>query len=172
MTRFRKSLEILLCVMVMAGLLMTTGCSYWSKKESVSRAGGSGLRAKRGTPAVYHDFGDVLIPKDLKVDRKSTFVYQTAGFAGGVLSLKGRVDLTSLVDFFDRNMVRDNWNLVSRFKSPRTIMLFHKENKWCVISISEGDFSTYVEIWVAPTVENAGGGMGGGGGGADGGLLR
>jgi len=144
---------ILIGVMMLTGLL-TTGCSYWNKKTSATRTMSASQRAKRGTPSIYHDFGDVLIPRVLKVEKKT--IYQTAGFVGGVLSLRGGVEMDSLVDFFDQNMVGHNWERLSLFKSPRTFMLFHKENKWCVISISKGDFfSTYVEIWVAPTARNA-----------------
>jgi len=145
---------ILIGVMMLTGLL-TTGCAYWDKRSAASSRAMTRI-VKRETPAVYRDFGDVRIPKELRVEKKSTFVYQTTGFTGGVLSLRGRVETDSLVNFFDRHMIGDNWQLISRFKSPRTIMLFHKENKWCVISISEGDFfSTYVEIWIAPTAKNA-----------------
>ena len=32
------------------------------------------------------------------------------------------------------------------------MMLYKKQSRWCVISITEGQMSTRVEIWVAPTV--------------------
>ena len=66
--------------------------------------------------------------------------------------LKGAVELGSLIDFFENNMARDNWRAVSTFKSPRTLLLFQKENRWCVINITDDKYSTHVEIWVAPTV--------------------
>jgi hypothetical protein len=88
----------------------------------------------------------------MKVNKKTSFVYQTAGFSSGVLVLSGRIESSSLFAFFETNMVKDNWRPVSSFKSPRTIMLFQKENRWCVISITDGDFKTHVEIWVAPTI--------------------
>lgn len=111
-------------------------------------------KTKQNAP-VYHDFKDVLIPKELKIDQKLSFVFQTLGSTAGVLVLKGRVEINSLIAFFDVNMTKDNWKLVSSFKSPRSLMLFQKDNKWCIISVSEKDFSnnTYVEIWVAPTQE-------------------
>lgn len=88
----------------------------------------------------------------MKVDEKSTFVYRTPAFTSGVLSVKGRVEINSLITFFENNMEKDNWKLISTFKSPRTMMLFQKENRWCVIHIYDKEFSTYSEIWVAPTV--------------------
>jgi hypothetical protein len=50
-------------------------------------------------------------------------------------------------------MAKDNWRLVSSFKSPRTIMFFNKANRSCIINITEKSFKTDVEIWVAPSVE-------------------
>ncbi|OQX19921.1 MAG: hypothetical protein BWK80_36260 [Desulfobacteraceae bacterium IS3] len=144
-------------IFVLAAFLFLgmTGCSSLESKDGnmVSRIL---QRDTKGTPSIYRDFGDVLIPGDLKVDNDSSFIYQTPGFTGGVLGLKGRVDLPSLISFFESNMSKDNWKKVSAFKSPRSIMLFHKENRWCVISMSEGRFSTYVEIWVSPTITETG----------------
>jgi hypothetical protein len=48
-------------------------------------------------------------------------------------------------------MAKDNWKLVSSFKSPRTILFFSKMNRICIINITEGKFKSEVEIWVAPT---------------------
>ena len=104
---------------------------------------------------LYYDFDDVLIPSELNVDMKRSFVYQTDEFTAGVLVLTGRVEINSLIRFFDNNMAKDNWRLVSSFKSPRTIMFFNKSNRVCVINITEKRFNTEVEIWVAPTMETS-----------------
>jgi len=130
---------------------------------------GSGIKGGEVTPSaqkdkgpvpLYYDFGDVLVPSELKVDKDASFVFRTPGFSAGVMALKGRVEINSLIDFFHNNMTKDNWKLVSYFKSRRTIMLFNKENRWCVINITEGDFTTYAEIWVSPTTLDTGSGMG------------
>ncbi|MDI6796187.1 MAG: hypothetical protein QMD09_04545 [Desulfatibacillaceae bacterium] len=100
---------------------------------------------------VYFDFGDVSIPPELSLSRKDSFVYQAQGFSSGVLVLSGKVELGKLLGFFEKNMIKDNWVLISTFKSPRSIMLFSKPGRMCVINVTEGPFSTSVEIWVAPT---------------------
>ena len=102
---------------------------------------------------LYYDFGDVLVPLELKVDKKRSFVYHAPGFTAGVLGLSGRVDVNSLIRFFENNMAKDNWKLVSSFKSPRTILFFNKTNRICIINLTEGSYKTEVEIWVAPTFE-------------------
>ena len=71
--------------------------------------------------------------------------------SAGVIVLKGRVELGSLITFFENHMARDNWQVVSTFKSTRTLLLFQKENRWCVINITDDTYNTHVEIWVAPT---------------------
>ena len=138
-------------IVIAVALFMITGCSASQLTGSSLFGSWTSKQKSRKTP-VYHDFEDVLVPSELKIDKRSSFVYHTPGFSGGVLSLKGRVESNSLIAFFESNMLRDNWRMISSFKSPRTIILFHKESKWCVISISEKEFSTYVEIWVAPTI--------------------
>jgi hypothetical protein len=101
----------------------------------------------------YYDFGDVLIPLELKVDKKKSFIYHAPGFTAGVLVLNGRVELDSLIRFFENNMAKDNWRLLSSFKSPRTIMFFTKANRSCIINVTERQLKSEVEIWVAPTTE-------------------
>jgi hypothetical protein len=126
--------------------LMLSGCASVQPK-------GSGSNADSGKDLpLYYDFGDVLVPKEMKVDKKLSFIYRTAGLTTGVLTLTGRVEVNSLIAFFENNMSKDNWQKLSEFKSPRTILLFQKEHRYCVINIIEGDFEAHVEIWVAPTM--------------------
>ena len=62
------------------------------------------------------------------------------------------VEFDSLVRFFEANMPKDNWRAVGHIKADSAMMLFHKENRWCVITLEEGSYYTYAHIWVAPTV--------------------
>ncbi len=108
------------------------------------------------TTAVYHDFEDILVPMELKVNKDRTVVVSTPGYRSGILALKGRVDTTSLFNFFSNNMVKDNWSVVSKIKSPGTIiMVFAKTTRCAVITIRDTTVYTYVEIGVAPTMGNA-----------------
>jgi hypothetical protein len=102
----------------------------------------------------YYDFEDILVPSELKVDKKRTFVYHGPTFTAGVLALAGRVEVNSLIRFFENNMAKDDWHQVSFFKSPRTIMFFNKPNRGCAINITEKPFNTQVEIWVVPAIES------------------
>jgi hypothetical protein len=132
--------------------------------KRVNKSGGASLSseqtlAEKNAPR-YHEFVDVLIPGELKVDTRSTYVVQMSGFATGILVLNGRVERDSLVSFFQSNMTRDNWEVITVFKSPRTnsFLLFKKANRWCVIGIQNKQFTTHVEIGVAPASQTDGSG--------------
>ena len=148
-----KRLCPVILVYMIAIIIFVGGCSSLSQKEKSATAPSS--KTESGIPALYYDFGDVLVPKELKVDKKSSFIYQTEGFSAGVLVLKGRIETSSLISFFENNMTKDNWHMISSFKSERTMLLFQKSHRWCVMSITDERFSTYVEIWVAPTTQGS-----------------
>jgi len=127
-------------------LLLTVACSSTPKTTDGSAAK---EKDEKNAP-LYYDFEDVLVPREIKLNAKSSFVYHTSGFTAGVLVFKSKVERNSLIQFFENNMTKDNWQAVSSFKSPRTLLLFQKENRWCVINITDNNWDTLVEIWVAP----------------------
>ncbi len=138
------------CIGIGVAIFLTiSGCA------SVTSLNKSATKAKKGPIPSYYDFGDVLIPKELKIKKKLSFVYRTPGFTTGVLTLTGRVEINSLIVFFENNMAKDNWREISSFKSPRTIMLFQKENRFCVINIIDEEPKVRVDIWVSPTIEES-----------------
>jgi len=154
MTRVRPGRTVLLCIGMMTVLLfIVSGCSALKTKKSSSTSE-IVVKKDKGDAPLYYDFGDILIPSELKVDKKSSYIVRSPGFLTGVLALKGYVERNSLIAFFENNMAKDNWQKISLFKSPRTrtFILFQKENRWCVISINEKTANTYVEIGVAPAV--------------------
>ena len=140
---------------IMALLMLLAACTSTPKTTDGSEAQ---EKNNEETP-LYYDFGDVLIPRELDLDVNSSFVYHTAGFTAGILTFKSKVELGSMVNFFETNMAKDNWQPVGTFKSPRTLLLFQKENRWCVINITDNRWDTLVEIWVAPFSDIAGSGL-------------
>lgn len=151
--RHRGMIGAGVCILA-AMTLLSYGCS----PSKFSRAGASDAGSQSGSAArpvsVYREFGDVLIPSALAPDNDASYIVETPGLATGVLALTGRVQRNSLIEFFNHNMARDNWRRVTIFKSPQTntILLFRKENRWCIISIREKGFKTYVQIGVAPSM--------------------
>jgi len=138
-----------------AVLLISAGCSVLSGGKEGPPAKRS--VKKKGKAPLYYEFKDVLIPGELKVDRDESFIYQASGVTAGLLTLKARIELDSLITFFEKNMRKDNWRLISSFKSDRTMLLFQKANRWCVINITQSgfDYNTRVEIWVAPSMRSS-----------------
>jgi hypothetical protein len=137
-----------------ACFLWLAGC-YGSSYNKSSSSTPIPSQTGKGSAPLYYDFGDVLVPNEMKIDTKLSFVYRTPGFSAGVLTLKGRVEMNSLITFFETHMPKDNWSPVSSFKSQRTIMMFKKNNRWCVINITEKQFHTLAEVWVAPTTDES-----------------
>jgi len=131
-----------------------SGCS--GLRGGSSGYDAQGVAADTGSP-LYYGFNDVLIPPELRSDQKNSYILQSHGFSAGILSFKGRVDRGSLVAFFRENMLKDNWKPTGSFISSRTILLYEKQNRWCVIYITEGDFYTNVEVGVIPRVEEGSG---------------
>jgi len=154
----KKFILITLVAMILAFFLAVSGCTGMQTKSSEPPPSASAAKDEGPVP-LYYDFGDVLVPSELKIDKKSSFVFQTPGMSAGVLSLSGRVESSSLIAFFENNMSKDAWKKVSSFKSPRTILMYQKENRWCVINITDGNYSTDVEIWVAPTMNEPDSGL-------------
>lgn len=107
--------------------------------------------------ASYYDFEDVIIPSEMKLDSKNSFIYSTSHFKAGVLTFTGGVEPESLATFFQNNMVKDGWRALSVMKFRGTMLVFQKEDRASVITITEGVFSTQLEVRVGPI--EAGGGV-------------
>ncbi len=105
---------------------------------------------KSETASFYYDFDDILIPREMKLQHKLSFVFEGPHVKTGVLVFKGRVDPVSLTTFFINNMMKDGWQLSSSFKYRRTILVFTKPDRDCIINIIDDRLSTSMEIWIAP----------------------
>ena len=114
-------------------------------------SGQSSVGPNSGTNPLYYGFTDVLIPGELKEDKKASYIIQSNGFSAGVLAFRGRVERGSLIAFFKENMARDNWKTIGSFVSSHSILLFQKEHRWCVINIAEGDFFSHFVVVVVPS---------------------
>ena len=153
-----RQVVVAILVLMFAFTLATAGCSSLKSKKSTSSSNMSNASTTAKSKAVYYDFGDVLLPSQLSVHDAESFVFTTAGLTAGVLSLKGRVTAKSLLSFFSNKMPVDGWQLINKFTGQRNMMLFKKRTRYCTITIDEGQLTTIVEIWVAPTmtVESSG----------------
>lgn len=151
----RKALWIMLIITLFSATACETlGLQRKSSSKS-SRQSDSTPVAKEQTN-YYYDFDDVLVPRDMKLNEKESFVYDTAELKGGVMVFSGRVNHWSLADFFIRSMPRDGWKLLSSFKSERTILVFEKDESDCIVTITDSPIKTSLEIWVTRRGGSAG----------------
>lgn len=154
MNHFRRQRSVITCISVLFCLIfLATGCTpYFQKKK-----GGPSAQAKGPMP-VYYDFGDVLVPKELKVVKKESFLFKSGDLSAGVLVLKGRVDRDSLIAFFENNMPKDGWSQVGSVKTPNSMLLFQKQARWCMLEVQAHTLWTKAKIWVT-TQETSGSGL-------------
>ncbi len=155
MTDFRQYRFFTLVLTLLVVFAMFAGCARLKNaRTKKAKPVATATKKSEAPEPLYYDFGDVLVPSELKEDRNRSFVYHAPGFTAGVLVLTGRVETNSLIRFFENNMAKDNWQLVGVFRSPRTIMFFNKVTRSCIVNITEKRSKTEVEIWVAPTMED------------------
>ncbi|MGD9824797.1 hypothetical protein [Desulfobacter sp.] len=140
--------------LIFTAFIFISGCGLFKGSSASKQVQSSPQPEVKEKPvAVYYDFEDVLVPKELKIIKDRTVIVSTPGFRSGILSLKGRVESNSLYNFFSINMEKDNWEVISRIKAPETtIMVFQKATRCAVISIREEQIYTYIEIGIAPTL--------------------
>jgi len=141
-------------IVIAALIFFISGClgGKFSKKYEEEQPSDVAPKSRKVT-AVYYDFEDILVPKELSIVKNRTVVISTPGFTSGILTLKGRIERRSLFNFFNNNMQKDNWNILSQIKSPGTaIMVFQKASRTAVIAIRDEQIYTYVEVGVAPKV--------------------
>lgn len=132
-------------------LLAMTACASKQAGPADDQAMHSGPQTHHAeTSSHYYDFNDVLIPREMELQPKLSFVFEGPSVKAGVLVFKGRVDPVSLTNFFISNMIKDGWQLSSSFKYRRTILVFTKPDRDCIINIIDDRFTTSMEVWVAP----------------------
>ena len=99
---------------------------------------------------LFYDFPDIPIPSELNLLSSDSYVFQAGSFKTGLLTLRGRVDINSLINFFQMAMPRENWKPKGGFRYKRSVLIFEKPDKTCIVNLYEKMFYTYVEIYVAP----------------------
>jgi len=105
------------------------------------------------TQPLFYDFPDIPVPHELAVQRNDSYVYQEGKIRAGILTFRGRVEAASLIRFFQMELPRKGWIPKGGFRYRRSMLLFEKVDKICVIDIYEKFFFTYVEIYVLPAAE-------------------
>jgi len=123
------------------------GPAYGSPSQSTGTAAPVSPSAS-GTK--FFEFNDIPIPPEVSVQTKNSYVFQSGQIKMGFLTLRGRVDSNSLVNFFVSAMPQQGWRLKAQFRSGRSLLIFDKSDRACVILMKEDTYYTYVELYVSP----------------------
>ncbi|WP_456432873.1 lipoprotein [Thermosulfuriphilus sp.] len=139
-------------IFLIFGLILTlTACSHLQRKED-SLESTSSVPSK---PIITRtEFSDIVVPAELSVVEEKSLIVKTASFTGGVLVLRGRVLVPSLIEFFSRELPKRGWQLVGTIRYKNTLLAFTRPNQTCFIYISEPGLGmmTEVKIWASETV--------------------
>jgi hypothetical protein len=163
--KIEKLYELAVVTLAITFMLVAGGCSSMGGQSSPppnpvgqqaqpGAATSSPPEASSSTIAaprpVFYDFPDIPTPQELDIQSKESYVVQAGAIKTGILTLRGRVDLNSLINFFQMAMPRENWKPKGSFRYQRSVLIFEKPDKTCVIRLYEDIVYTYVEIFVTP----------------------
>ena len=132
--------------------VVTGLCSCASAPWESSPQGSAATSAPASTPAmpISYDFPDIQIPAELELVSGDSYVFQGTKTKAGLLVFKGRVEARSVLDFFQVSMPRENWQFKGGFRYKKSVLVFEKPERICLINVHEGLFYTYAEVYVTP----------------------
>jgi hypothetical protein len=161
--KIQKPHELLLIAVALVWIAVLSGCSSMGSQSSTPPSNPVGQQSQptastSATPSsspaaprpLFYDFPDIPTPQELELQSKESYVVQSGSIKTGILTLRGRVELNSLINFFQMAMPRENWKPKGYFRYQRSVLIFEKPDKICVIRLYEGTIYTYVEIFVTP----------------------
>jgi hypothetical protein len=143
--RIPMKLEGVCLLLALLGLAWM-GCSTLKEKPRES------TKTQDVGAGKYYSFDDILIPRELNYAQNESFVYESPQLKTGSMTFKKwRVDIGSLVDYFQDHMEKDHWKPINRFQGKETVLNFTKPDKTCTIKITERWYgTTVVEVRVGP----------------------
>ena len=156
MRKVKRNRVIMGVVLHLLVFIFISGCATQTLSEKASPLGESqqSKEGKEASISLYYDFKDVPVPKELKLQKEKSFVFRTNEFTTGILTFSGKVESDSLISYFINRMPDDAWSFLSSFKSTKDILFFHKEHRFCIITIVSKAFSTDLEILITPSSQS------------------
>jgi hypothetical protein len=142
-------------IALIVSLFMLSGCFPMNSSEAPADGGHAAPPAFPATqefePFYPADFRDLKIPGELIWNLEKSTVLNTNSFKGGTLNFSGRVEVTSLMEFFGNSMKNDGWTSVGSIKSKDVLLAFTKDNSFCMINIMAGGpiGKTDVNVYIA-----------------------
>lgn len=139
----------LLALLLLLGLAVS-GCSGTTSSPS------SGADPVEGTSAPakqfrYVDYDDIFIPNEMSYKANDSFFIGTGSDKLGLMFFTGRVEFRSLATTLIANMTNDGWTLNFNFvSSPRSVLIFSKATRFCVMKINDATTRTELSVDVYP----------------------
>jgi hypothetical protein len=131
---------------------LLASCAQTNSEQMESLSGFPETASSSDAADIMYEFPDLPIPIELERVKDKTIMIKTSGFQGGILVYRGRVTVSSLVEFFTKSMPNHGWVLEGTLNAKRSFLAFSKgRNGYCLIQIYEGQmgFKTEVQIWVS-----------------------
>jgi hypothetical protein len=138
-------------VMVTALLSLALGGCAWFQRETPAGTKQAPQPTAASAP-MFYDFQDIPVPSELSLQSDQSTVFQGGGVKTGLLVFKGRVDPGSVINFFQVSLAREKWRMKGSIRYRKSLLLFEKDDRFCIINVHEGHLYTYVEIYVVPTM--------------------
>lgn len=137
-----KKFEFLIwSVVFLLFLGLVAGCAITKKEEG-------GPSSEVGLKASFSDFEEIVIPSELSLNKKKSYVYSATHGKVGLLTFEGRVEPDSLATFFRTQLPRNGWKPMTFLKDREDSLIFLKDDRVCLITISETWFTTVCEVRV------------------------
>ncbi len=97
-------------------------------------------------------FEDLPVPTSMTIDRKNSFVYETANYRTGVLYYNGNMSVVEVANFYKSEMPKYNWDLVNSIEYRDGAQLIYEKPNWIVvIRIKRNTFnSSQLVITIGP----------------------
>ncbi len=133
---------LVFAILSIFALWALAGCASTAKKDQGTSSSESSLRV------TFSEFEDVPIPSEISSNKRKTQLYSAGKGKVGLLTLEGRVEPDSLAFFFQINLPRSGWKLMTSLKDRDYVLVFVKDDRMCLITISEEWFTTICEVRV------------------------
>ncbi|MFW5906172.1 MAG: hypothetical protein ACOCTJ_01215 [Desulfobia sp.] len=149
----KRMLQILTACGVSFLILTGQGCGTMSSSDSSEDMEPVSLSESNATSTPYHpkDFTEIKLPNIMELDRDKSMYVKSQDFNGGILHFSGRAEPNSLINFFENTMPGEGWSLAGSVKTRKTLLVYTKDDKTCMITIEDPNFSfsTQVILYIA-----------------------
>ncbi len=149
-TLTKKSAVFFNLAVIFAASLFLSGCTWFNGS---TEEGMDTTPVAENQPYYPKEFREILIPDGLIFNRENSMFIKSDTFNGGILSFQGRLEVNSLSDFFETSMQKEGWKFAGSVNSQKSLLIFTKAGKSCMITIVDTNFALNTEVNIYVTAE-------------------